>query len=645
MHTVLPAAIGGGTAGATAAADARRRSPAPPAIPARNCCASSRGIRRSRSPPPCRRAPPAGRARRFLRSPALWDGDIEPLVARDAAREADIVFLALPDKAAAELAPALVDAGVRVIDLSGAFRLRDKAQRARWYPETHAHSRRARLRPDRARARRGGAGAARREPGLLSDGGPAGAGAARQGGSPRARRRRHRRREVRRVRRRQDADRAHALLRSATAACPPTACSATGTGRKSNRGSAARSRSRRTSCRSTAAFSTTIYVRVAARHDRGAARRRVQRAPTATTPFVRLTGAALPEIKHVAHTNFCDIGWRVHPSGRVDARLGHRQPAQGRLGAGRPEHERDARHRRSGRACCDRRLRLVSEFGGELLEDPARLADVVVGRRAHRGAAGSAGSSIVHGGGKEIDAALKAAGIAKRQVDGLRITDDATLDVVVAVLAGTVNTRFVAALTTAGVRGRRADGRRRPLRAVGSAPPHRAVDGRLVDLGRVGVPSDRTGYAPADDARRRRVCAGRSRASASATMAGCSTSTPTRWPAISPRGLARAAACHRGHDAPACSTRPARPMPLLEPSAIERLISGRTATAGMIAKLRACEHALANGVGDVVIVDGRDRAALEAAALGGTPPATRDRADRRRRPEAPGWNSEMRQLH
>jgi N-acetyl-gamma-glutamyl-phosphate reductase len=26
---------------------------------------------------------------------------------------------------------------------------------------------------------------------------------------------------------------------------------------------------------------------------------------------VRLTGVALPEIKHVAHTNFCDIGWKV----------------------------------------------------------------------------------------------------------------------------------------------------------------------------------------------------------------------------------------------------------------------------------------------------------------------------------------------
>ena len=41
--------------------------------------------------------------------------------------------------------------------------------------------------------------------------------------------------------------------------------------------------------------------------------------------------------------------------------------------------------------------------------------------------------AVVHGGGKEIDAALAKAGIPKQQVDGLRVTDQATLDVVVAV--------------------------------------------------------------------------------------------------------------------------------------------------------------------------------------------------------------------
>jgi N-acetyl-gamma-glutamyl-phosphate reductase len=36
----------------------------------------------------------------------------------------------------------------------------------------------------------------------------------------------------------------------------------------------------------------------------------------ADAPFVRLTGAELPEIKHVAHTNFCDIGWKVDEARR-----------------------------------------------------------------------------------------------------------------------------------------------------------------------------------------------------------------------------------------------------------------------------------------------------------------------------------------
>src|SRR2546425_659219 len=85
-------------------------------------------------------APRASGARTAVRRlPALarvWDGVITPLAHETLARETDVVFLALPDAAAAELAPALVDASVRVVDLSGAFRLRDAGARARWYPET-----------------------------------------------------------------------------------------------------------------------------------------------------------------------------------------------------------------------------------------------------------------------------------------------------------------------------------------------------------------------------------------------------------------------------------------------------------------------------------------------------------------------------
>ena len=93
---------------------------------------------------------------------------------------------------------------------------------------------------------------------------------------------------------------------------------------------------------------------------------------------------------------------------------------------------------------------LVVKCGGELLEEPSRL-QTVVSALARIVRQESAGVVIVHGGGREIDAALKRAGIGKQQVDGLRITDELTLDVVVSVLAGAINTRLVAALSTAGV--------------------------------------------------------------------------------------------------------------------------------------------------------------------------------------------------
>ncbi len=61
---------------------------------------------------------------------------------------------------------------------------------------------------------------------------------------------------------------------------------------------------------------STIYARVAPGTTEEALGDVYERAYRGAT-FVRLVGASLPEIKHVAHTNFCDIGWRVDPSGRV----------------------------------------------------------------------------------------------------------------------------------------------------------------------------------------------------------------------------------------------------------------------------------------------------------------------------------------
>jgi N-acetyl-gamma-glutamyl-phosphate reductase len=57
----------------------------------------------------------------------------------DAARESalDAVFLATPPEVSMELAPGFLDAGAKVIDLSGAFRLRTVDNYTRWYKEPH----------------------------------------------------------------------------------------------------------------------------------------------------------------------------------------------------------------------------------------------------------------------------------------------------------------------------------------------------------------------------------------------------------------------------------------------------------------------------------------------------------------------------
>jgi acetylglutamate kinase len=253
----------------------------------------------------------------------------------------------------------------------------------------------------------------------------------------------------------------------------------------------------------------------------------------------------------------------------------------------------------------------VLKFGGELLEEPARLATVVdaVAAAKTRGVR----LVIVHGGGKEIDAALKGAGIEKRQVDGLRITDDRTLEVVVGVLAGAINTRLVAALTTAGVEAVGLTGADGGCCRVDRAPVHHAVDGRLVDLGRVGVPNDTAdpgvvtllaerGFVPVI------ACIG---LGADGQLYNVNADTFAGHLA----GRVRARRLVIAGTTPGVLDADGVTMKTLEPRAIEQVIESGTATAGMVAKLRACEYALSHGVGDVVIVDGRSRGALEAATL------------------------------
>jgi N-acetyl-gamma-glutamyl-phosphate reductase len=253
-------------------------------------------------------------ARPLPRLARVWDGAVEPLDRDRLARSVDLAFLAVPENAAADLAPPLLSAGVRVIDLSGAFRIRDDAARSRWYPATKSLP----------------AGAAY---GLTE----------------------HYKSDVR------DA----ALV--ANPGCYPTAALLallplakaglmdTDAGvvidAKSGISGAGRAPSDRTHFSenhgSVAAYGVFGHRHVAEMEqelgalvtfvphlvplDRGILETiyaKVRPGVTAEQigdvftdayhdePFIRLTGDALPEIKHVAWTNFCDLGWRLEPGSR-----------------------------------------------------------------------------------------------------------------------------------------------------------------------------------------------------------------------------------------------------------------------------------------------------------------------------------------
>lgn len=253
----------------------------------------------------------------------------------------------------------------------------------------------------------------------------------------------------------------------------------------------------------------------------------------------------------------------------------------------------------------------VLKLGGELVESSARAAALApaVAALAVRGPL-----LVVHGGGKEIDAECARRGLAKQAVDGLRVTDAATLEAVVAVLAGTVNTRLVAALVAAGVAAVGLTGADAACVPVVRAAPHRAVDGRTVDLGLVGEPREDAvprlladllahGYVPvvaclASDDR------GQVHNVNADTLAGHLAGT------LGARTLIVAGATAGVLDADA------RTLPALTGTDIDGLVASRTASAGMVAKLTACRGALDRGVAEVAIVDGRDPGSL--LALNGT---------------------------
>ncbi len=237
----------------------------------------------------------------------IWDEAVTPLDIDQLSASADIVFLALPEAASAEVAPKLLERGTRVIDLSGAFRIRDAADRQRWYPAT------ATLPPGTVYGLPERDAAAIKDARLVSCPGcyPTAALLALE---PVA-----------------DAD----LVEGTVIVDAKSGISGAGkapsdrTHFSENHGSVSaygvfshrHNAEIEQELRREVTFVPhlvpldrgileTIYVSL----KKGTSEAQVAKAledAYREAAFVRLTGAALPEIKHVAHTNFCDIGWKV----------------------------------------------------------------------------------------------------------------------------------------------------------------------------------------------------------------------------------------------------------------------------------------------------------------------------------------------
>ena len=242
----------------------------------------------------------------------------------------------------------------------------------------------------------------------------------------------------------------------------------------------------------------------------------------------------------------------------------------------------------------------VLKLGGELIENEQRLKAM---GGAIKAAAKAGRLVVVHGGGREIDAALAQVGIPKRQVDGLRVTDAETLNIVVSVLAGSINTKFVAAINAAGGKAVGLTGADAGVAPVEKAAPHKATNGETIDLGMVGMPLNakspevietlcRAGYVPVI------ACVGASK-NGKLFNVNADTLAGSLAARLKARRLVIAGAT------PGVLDKKNQTIVKLDRERIEKLVKSGTANAGMVAKLAACQAALKGGAKSVVIVDGR----------------------------------------
>jgi acetylglutamate kinase len=243
-------------------------------------------------------------------------------------------------------------------------------------------------------------------------------------------------------------------------------------------------------------------------------------------------------------------------------------------------------------------LKALIKIGGSLLDDPASRNDIA--RQIADVEASGVSVTVVHGGGKQMTRFLDERGIQSRFVRGLRVTTEETIDAVLKVLAGSVNTQLTAALCAAGAKAVGLTGLDAGLAKAEQLDPELGFVGRVVasDPSVLDALSD-AGFLPVV------ACVAGGEGAQVFNVNGDSMAVAI---AASWGGVDRLVFLT---DVAGVLDAEKTIIPVLNVEGCQNLMDTGVATGGMQAKLNAAMDAVAGGVQEVRIVKGSDQAIVK----------------------------------
>jgi len=247
---------------------------------------------------------------------------------------------------------------------------------------------------------------------------------------------------------------------------------------------------------------------------------------------------------------------------------------------------------------------IVIKYGGHAMgdEDLARAfaRDIVLLEQT------AINPIVVHGGGPQIEAMLKKAGVQSQFAGGLRITDAKTLEIVEMVLAGSINKQIVGFINAAGGKAIGLCGKDGNM-VIAKKATRRVVDPnsnieKVIDLGFVGEP-EKVDTAVLDTVVGRDLIPVLAPVCAAADGGSYNVNADTFAGAIA--GALKAKRFLLLTDVPGVLDKSKELIKQMSVADVRRLIADGTISGGMIPKVETCIYALEKGVEGVVILDGK----------------------------------------